>query len=247
MILPAISRMLQSEQMERAEKHARKAELNNMEQLSILKTFAGAGHRERAISIGEHFYTDHDPRTSSLSYWLADQHEQAGNLERALDIRLNTLYTVYRLHYYKDVRRIAKKLKRWDEVYQQITQHFSEQEEFLTLLELALEEKDWSRAWELLPKTKSGYNYRRLALTLAEKDGSNRPEAAIDIYLREVEAHIGYKNRKDYKTAASYLKKARPLYKQLGKLADFDEFVALIRAEYPRHRALQDELNKAGL
>lgn len=62
-----------------------------------------------------------------------------------------------------------------------------------------------------------------------------------------IEKAIAERNRGSYQTAAGYLKKVRDLYKAINAQNDWQLYIQKIRTSYPTLRALQDELNQAGL
>ncbi len=61
------------------------------------------------------------------------------------------------------------------------------------------------------------------------------------------ERTIAGRARASYQVAAGHLRRLRDLHLRLGEAADWQAYIDGLRQEHHRLRALQDELNKAGL
>jgi uncharacterized Zn finger protein len=92
---------------------------------------------------------------------------------------------------------------------------------------------DWSRV-----------TYRQRVAQAVEK---TQPQEAIALYKPLVDQAISGRNRDNYRIAAQYMKRMQGLYAALRSPADWQAYVKQIRAQHPTLRALQDEMNKAGL
>jgi len=73
------------------------------------------------------------------------------------------------------------------------------------------------------------------------------PERAIPVYVKYARRYINNRGRGNYQVAARLLAVVQQLYDRLDEIEKWEPFIAGIRAEFKTLRALQDELNKAGL
>lgn len=84
-------------------------------------------------------------------------------------------------------------------------------------------------------------------LAVAKAAEATRPEAAIHLYLDAANSVIQLRNRGSYAEAAEYLTRVRDLLRKSGQADRWTALIAQIRYDNRRLRALQDELNRAGL
>lgn len=114
------------------------------------------------------------------------------------------------------------------------------------LIEIALCEREIDRALALLSNLDSGIKSRFL-VQVAEAAAKTRPVRAVELYQEIVERAISGRDRKSYRVAASYLLKVKGLYERLDRQSNWQEYCRGLRSKYIKLRALQDEINKAGL
>lgn len=86
-----------------------------------------------------------------------------------------------------------------------------------------------------------------MARRVAEAAAQTRPRAALSVYQGLIEAAIGRRVRQSYAEAAALLLKMGELAERSGAEEEWLNFIATIRLQYPRLRALQEELTAAGL
>ncbi len=91
------------------------------------------------------------------------------------------------------------------------------------------------------------WNVKALEEGVAARSRHARPRKAIPIYIARARAEIGMRSRDYYAQAARHLTIVRELYKDIGEEETWAKWIAELREEFRRLRALQDELNKAGL
>ena len=82
---------------------------------------------------------------------------------------------------------------------------------------------------------------------MAKASEKHRPEKAIPAYLDVAERLIQQQGRKNYDTAAGYLRRAHDLFTATKRSGEWNEFIANLRERYSKLPALQDELRKAKL
>ena len=82
---------------------------------------------------------------------------------------------------------------------------------------------------------------------MAQAAEAGYPQEAIDIYRRRIKRLIEARGRGNYQTAASLLVRVRDLYRKQDNDDTWGKYLSNLRLEHNRLRALQDELDKAGL
>ncbi|MGH9248486.1 MAG: SWIM zinc finger family protein [Acidimicrobiales bacterium] len=113
-----------------------------------------------------------------------------------------------------------------------------------TLVEVTLWEGDVDSAWDA---AQNGGCRSRLWLQLARERAKNHPADAIPILEEAAQHAVGAKQRRAYQEAARLLGEARTLAGRCGQDEAFRTFVVRLRAEHKPKRALQEELDRAGL
>jgi predicted AAA+ superfamily ATPase len=126
-----------------------------------------------------------------------------------------------------------------------LIEHLQEANHSGVLLDVYLSEGEHDEAIALVKSAKfyHGQPLERVAKAVE----STHPQDAIALYKALAQWQIGHGNRKAYQTAAAYLQEARRISFHIDQGERWGEYIRDLRQAYPRHRALQDELNKAGL
>ena len=91
-----------------------------------------------------------------------------------------------------------------------------------------------------------GYTGDQL-IRVVQAAAETRPQAAAEIYRRQAEKLIKGRTRERYRHACTCLTTMRDLYRQMSQEPAWTDFMAEFRERHRRLRALQNELNKAGL
>jgi len=119
------------------------------------------------------------------------------------------------------------------------------------LTEIHLEEGKVDRALETVGQVRGstwgGWGSGQLSIRVAQAAEESRPREAIRIYVERAEQLIAARGRGNYAEAARYLCRVRDLYHRLDEPKTWEDFIADLREQNRRLRALKDELNKAGL
>jgi len=214
--------------------------------VGLAKTMAERGAAEHATALLTELLQDSQTAHSLYREWLAKQSLVEDDLKAAL----KWWYEVF-LHHptvkeYQILRELGEKLKNWEEVRTRLLNALEEKKAWEALLQIALFEGQVDRALELLPQVpfRGWRNYREEVANAAEKE---QPRDAVVLYREMVENTIRHKQRSSYRQAAKYLSKMKTIYNRLGKPDEWEKYIALLRKEYARYPALQDELDKAGL
>jgi len=101
------------------------------------------------------------------------------------------------------------------------------------LVEILLWEGNVEEAWR---EAKEGGCSDQLWLNLAARREEVYPEDSLAIYQERIEPLVNRTNNKAYRDAYELLIRVRELTRRLGRQADFEEFVELLRLEYKRKR-----------
>lgn len=122
------------------------------------------------------------------------------------------------------------------------------QEDFSTLMDIALEEGDAAWALTLLPHTASnwryGSSYHMDVARVAEKDF---PQEALMIYKGKIEQLIEQRGRDNYGEAVRLLVRVKTVYQQLKKLPEWNAYLHALKIQHAKLPALQEELAAADL
>lgn len=203
-----------------------------------------AGEPERALQ----FITQQAAQNERYKYqdWLVKYHQEHSDPQTALDALYKLFQQSPSLPGFQELEEKAKRIDAWDKLRSQILQELQQSNHYALLIDIALHEKDGDRALALLKKSTdwSRFSYRERVAKAIEK---TQPKEAIALYQPLVKQAIDQRSRDSYKTAAQYLQRIRAMYKALKQQATWQTYIQEIRTKNPTLRALQDELNKAGL
>jgi len=137
--------------------------------------------------------------------------------------------------------------RRWEQVRPMLLAHLTKAKDYAPLTEIYLLEKEIDAVLESVEKVKyawSTWGHETLSIQVAK---AARPEAALRIYQTTVDQLINSRGRDNYKTAAHYLKRMRPLFQHLNQPDTWEALIAQLREKNRALRALKEELDKAGL
>lgn len=221
---------------------------NPYDRLEALPQLVSAGRGTEAIELAR--ATIRDKFDIQLAYWLAGQYKAAGDHKSIFDLWLRGMQVEPSLTQYETLKRAAEPLDKWTTVRPIILQQLKETGRYSILIQIYLLEEEWDAAWETLetiPQKFSGYGVSGLDLLVAEKSRQAYPQKAILVYKKYAVGAINERNRSAYHQAAEYLSIIRELYRQINDENSWRELISTIRDQYPKLRALQDELNQAKL
>ena len=91
------------------------------------------------------------------------------------------------------------------------------------------------------------YGFESLELDVAKAAEKLRPRAAMEIYRCHAESLIVAGSRETYREACKRLKKVRQLHQDTGGSAEWGKYLATLREQHKKRRALREEMEKAGL
>ncbi len=204
-----------------------------------------AGHGEAAVAYMVE-QVRHERYASHYRPWLARYFEEHGDQEAALELWRRQFAEWPRFETYQELRQLAGELGTWETLRPTLLKALDPQRQASLLLQIALEEGEVAWALEIIARPGARLSDNDL-IRVAQAAEPDHPRAALEIYRRRAERAIAARGRGSYQIAAGHLLRVRDLYHRLGEDAAWEAYIAHLRQEHRRLRALQDELNKAGL
>ena len=228
--------------------------------LEIARIYKQAGEDDKALEWAEEgawvFPGGGHP---DLRRFLADEYHDRGRHEEAMDLIWTGFAEEPRLHGYKELKAHADRdgtWERWrrkalDFVREEIAREKKESEgSYLSrpvdssrLVEILLWEANVEEAWR---EAKEGGCSDQLWLNLAARREEVYPEDSLAIYQERIEPLVKRTNNKAYRDAYELILRVRELTRRLGREADFEEYVELLRLEYKRKRNFMKLLDGMG-
>jgi len=237
-------KLLQSGRLEEALRAASDGALQPVEVLKFSQALWEMCHREEAISLAQQRLQRNDD--DGLAGWLAERYEERGEVSIALNLQLRRFESHPSLERYLKVKGLAEALGKEKEIRHRLLAFLEQEEEHGLLVQIFLQDGEIDRAIEAVGKV-GGYYGASYVLRVAQAAEEPRPRKAIAFYQDLALREIAHTKRGAYGVAAGYLSRVKALYQRLGEDNVWRNTIAHLRAQYPRRRALHDELNKAGL
>jgi uncharacterized Zn finger protein len=213
------------------------------ERLQTAETLAKAGRAEEALQLAEAGLPNNTD--SRLTEWVAGQYAAQHELERALTLYESVWQARPRLDLYEQLEQLGQAARQWETLRPLLLQSLTQQRAFTLKAQIYLHTQEWDAAWEAAQQEK--YAWASIKLEVAHASEKERPERAIAVYTQIAEQLIKQQGRNNYQTAAEHLKNARALYKRLGQTAEWNTYIAALRASHKNKPALRQELDQAGL
>ncbi|GAB4332680.1 MAG: hypothetical protein OHK0047_20840 [Leptolyngbyaceae cyanobacterium] len=186
-----------------------------------------------------------NPTNYGYKHWLSQFHRTHGNPELALQMDYEQFQAHPSFPGYLELRKFAQSLGTWKSLRSKVIQQLEQSKQTIVLIDIAVEEGDGDRAWQLLRSDPRSQFTR--AEVVAKAIEATHPQDAIALYNQLANRFIEQRNRGAYQSAASYLKRVKALHEATQTQEDWRSTIQQIRTKYARLPALQDELNRAGL
>jgi hypothetical protein len=239
-----VNRLLDLERVEEAEAVARERDDGDL--LHLADLFIEHDH----VSLAENLVRDRvsNSRHWRLPRWLKERAMARGDLTEALAIAEELFWQRPDMGGYQELCDLSQQMGQWDVRRGALLARLSDKGNHGLLTEIHLEEGELDRALETLgPVLASPWGGGELTLRVAQAAEASRPRAALQLYQRHAEKLIRVRGRANYATAAHLLTRVRDLYQRLSEPEAWDAYVADLREQNRRLRALKEELNRAGL
>lgn len=243
--LQMAEKLVELGRVEEAIRVAREGLSEAHEYLRFARRLEEIGWGEEALALAERGKQRGKGFKGELLAWLAERYEQRGDLAGSLELHRRRFQERPSLEAYDQIKAIARQLGNWKTVRQALIEELEEANRPDVLLDVHLSEGEHDEAIVLV---KSGrFPYGAPLERVARAVESTHPKEAIELYKRLAQRQIDHGNRKAYQIAAAYLQEARRISLQIGQGEQWEAYIRDLRQAYPRHWALQDELDKAGL
>ncbi len=218
--------------------------------LEIARIYKQAGDDEKALEWAEEgAWVFPGGGHQDLRRFLAYEYHARGRHEEAMDLIWTGFAEEPRLDGYEELKAHADRAGTWERWRTQALDFLREdivrkkresKSSYLSfpvdhsnLVEILLWEGNVEEAWR---EAKEGGCSDRLWLDLAARREEDHPEDSLAIYQEKIEPLVNQTDNKAYRRAYELLLKVRTLMRCLGRQAEFDEYVELLRLEYKRKR-----------
>jgi uncharacterized Zn finger protein len=178
--------------------------------------------------------------------WLAHYFEKDGDQAAALELWHRQFEEAPAFETYQELRRLGGELGTWTSLRPVLLEALDPVRQASLLLNIALAEGDVARALEIISQPGALFTPEAL-IRVAEAAEADHPRASLEIYRARAERAIAARGRANYQVAAEYLLRVRALHRRLGEEATWDSYIAHLREDHRRLRALQEELDRAEL
>ena len=178
--------------------------------------------------------------------WLAERTKADGPLNEGIKWHRQLFLAAPQTSVWDDLLALFEQSQSRDAMRQEMLQKLKKEGRNELLCDIALHEGDSDLALQLWKKLATRHQNERRA-ELARATEKTHPAFAIEQWTSLAENHIAARNRGAYQEAAKILRRVRDVYKNQNNLDEWHDFLAALRTEHKTLRALQDELEKAGL
>lgn len=185
-----------------------------------------------------------------LPAWLRRRYEARGDTAAALEMALQVYRQRPAIERYREVRRLARPLGRWEALRQELLALPLPSGPQLRV-RIYLDEGEIDAALAALREVEADRfahgASRGLALEVAQAAEAERPRAAIEVERRHVAELIDQRSRGSYQEACRWLLRLRDLYARLDEQAVWERYIADLREAHRRLPALKQALAAAKL
>jgi uncharacterized Zn finger protein len=241
-----VDRLLTLDRVEEATAITR--ERSDYDLLQLADLFLAHGHAALAVELVRE--RAQDSRDGHLVEWLKEQAAARGDLGEALALAETLFWQRPDMAGYAEIRDLARQAGSWETQRGTLLARLGDAEHHQLLTDIHLEEGEIDRALETLGQVMAsrwGWRGGELAVRVAQAAEEARPRAALQLYVQEAESLIRARGRGNYITAVAYLARVRALYRALDEPEAWDAYIAALREDNRRLRALKEELGRVGL
>jgi uncharacterized Zn finger protein len=178
--------------------------------------------------------------------WLARHFEEQGDQAAALELWYRRFEESPGFETYQELRRLGGELGTWESLRATLLEALDPVRQASLLLNIALDEEDVAWALEIVSHPGALFTPEAL-IRVAQAAEAEHPHAALEIHRSRAERAIAARGRARYQVAAEHLLRVRALHSRLSEEANWNTYITHLREEHRRLRALQEELDRAGL
>ncbi len=251
--LDLVSKLLELGGVDEAVEAAKSAEGYVLLQSADL--FRQHGHDARAVELVRGRVNDANSRGSRE--WLRDYAEEQEDWDEVVRLQRQIFEQQPHFDAYRKLKQAAQRAESWNDLRPRVLRRLEQEQQLGVLIQIYLDAEEVDAALRTLrqmadarPSVGLGrpfYNRASLSLQVARAAAESHPREAIEIYADAAAREIAMRQRGHYAAAASHLSAIRDICRRQGEEALWERMISAIREEHTRLRALQDELNKAGL
>jgi hypothetical protein len=202
------------------------------------------GETEKAVEIAEQGVEKGDGGIIDLIEFLAKYYRKKKDYANTLKFLRLEFAHGRSLPVYKKLEKFCKS-EDWKVVEPECISALEQSHSQETLAEIYYYRKEFDRVLSYVQKQEPYFSILDRRDRFAEKLEKRYPEEIIKYYDRKIERYIQKKTRKSYGIAVSYVAKIRKVcVRILNDEEKWSEYIGSLREDYPRHPALQDELNR---
>lgn len=180
----------------------------------------------------------------NLQKWLAAEAARRGE-DDAFDLNLNLFQSTPCLQQWRVVMELAPENRR-AAVRTQLWEFLEKRKKHAIQFDITLSENEITAAlalWEKLNRSEREPRHN----ALADAAANAQPNEAFLLWDELAHSLIAQRSRDAYRLAAKALKRGKQVLEKHDLAAQWQEFIADLRAQYPTLRALKEELDRAKL
>ncbi len=206
--------------------------------LALAERLREAQRLDDAIALGEHGLTLGGSK-ASLGEWLGPIEEAQGRPQQALQAWLAAFPERPSLSSYKTIQQLAG--QQWSTVQSEVMAVLNKSYDKRVLAEVLLHEEQWDEAIKVADGRDAWFGVAELVADAVVK---YRPEWVAQMSIKRAEALMVAVKSKNYPIAASWLKRAKQAYTEMGKQQEWKDYLETIKEQYKRRPALQAQLQQ---
>jgi hypothetical protein len=222
---------------------------------SAADTLTQEGHPDEALKLIEDAYWVEE--NDWLAAWLVEAYKGQGQNDKALELQRKQFKKSRHLSIMQDILELVDEDSR-QATRAELIAAVEKEQEWDTLTRFYMAEEAWSQAWDTVAKLESqpgraarhyGYTWhgRQLELELADASAHAHPRQAAAAYVKRARELIAKRGRGNYQSAVGWLEKAREIHHRQNWMDEWEGLIKALKEGNKTLRALQDELQKAGL
>ena len=207
---------------------------NEAEIVSVAEALREREDLDDALALAERKFLEPGEHAVTLAEWLAPLEEARGRIDLALRAYQVVFDHRPNLENYRHIKRLAG--TSWENLRPTLIEKVAENHLPGDLINIYLEEKNWDAAIAYVEG--NNWDYSQLE-KVADAVIEHRPDWVMQVSLKKAEDLIARTQSKLYPDAARWLARAKQVYRNEGRSAEWQAYIAQLRATYARRPALQ--------
>jgi uncharacterized Zn finger protein len=208
------------------------------EALQLAQSLRESGHLDESLKVARRGLKLRGSK-NALGEWLGPLEEVRRHPVQAIAAWRAAFHDFPSLDKWRTIKRLAG--LRWKKIKPELMSSLKKDYDHQALAEILLDEQEWDAAKKVADKQTSDY---RLVATVADALIIHRPEWVIRASIKQAEALIAPAKSKYYTHAATWLRRAKDAYAQMGQTGDWQKCLSKFKEEYRRRPALMAQLKK---